>query len=148
MECYDGVYVCEEWLNFQVFAEWYFNHSFYDVGYDLDKDLLVRGNKVYSPDTCCMLPNIINSGLALPKNISRYLPIGVTISPKGRYNSRICTKENGRHIGVYGTPEEASAAYVQAKERYVKNKALEWANRIEWKAFKALMEWKVYPDQV
>ena len=145
MECYDGVYVCEEWLDFQVFADWYFNHNFYDVGYDLDKDLLVRGNKIYSPETCCMLPSNVNSGLALPKSVSRELPMGVTISPKGRYNSRICTKEGGRHIGVYDTPEEASAAYVKAKEDYIHSLAEKWHGKIEERAYQALKSWTVYP---
>lgn len=71
--CYDEKYhkryptyvdceVCEEWLNFQNFAEWYNNNSYELPEYptQLDKDWLVYGNKVYSPDTCVLVPSIIN----------------------------------------------------------------------------------------
>ena len=58
---YEGCYVCSEWHDFQNFAEWYVNHKFYGLGYHLDKDLLVVGNKVYSPQTCTLVPRIINN---------------------------------------------------------------------------------------
>ena len=45
---------------------------------------------------------------------------------------------------MYTTPEEASAAYVEAKEAYVKELALEWKDKIEPRAFEALMNWTVY----
>ncbi|AUR83619.1 hypothetical protein NVP1038O_09 [Vibrio phage 1.038.O._10N.286.51.C2] len=45
--------VCEEWQEFQVFADW-FEENYPNDGdcYDLDKDIRVLGNKVYSPETC------------------------------------------------------------------------------------------------
>ena len=53
--------VCEEWLNFQNFAKWW--HINYLEEGDLDKDLLVKGNKIYSPKYCCVLPKQINIAL-------------------------------------------------------------------------------------
>ena len=47
---YKDCTVCEEWLNFQNFAKW-FNDNNID-GCQLDKDLLIKGNKIYSPETC------------------------------------------------------------------------------------------------
>ena len=145
---YIGCSVCEEWLCFQNFAEFYINHPSYGLGYNLDKDLLVKGNKVYSPETCTMLPpdlNVVISGNTPSKN---GMPLGVNKIDNG-YVARLSKGKDGReYLGYYKTAEEAHEVYVEAKERYVKNLALEWANRIEWKAFKALMEWKVYPDQV
>lgn len=145
---YIGCSVCKEWLCFQNFAEWYMNHPSYGLGYNLDKDLLGTINKVYSPETCTLLPpdlNVMISGSTISKN---GMPLGVNKIDNG-YVARLSKGKDGReYLGYYKTAEEAHNVYVKAKERYVKNKALEWANRIEWKAFKALMEWKVYPDQV
>lgn len=81
------------------------------------------------------------------KEIKCTLTLGVNKIDNG-YVARLNKGKEGReYLGYYKTPEEAHKVYIEAKERYVKNKGLEWANRIEWKAFKALMEWKVYPDQ-
>ena len=145
---YVGCEVDSQWHNFQVFAEWYCNHESYGLGYHLDKDLMVTGNKLYSADNCCMIPKEINSAISLKPNKNSLLPLAVH-DYKGKFRSKIGAGFAGKsiHLGTFDTPEEASAAYVQAKERYIKNLALDWANRIEWKAFKALMEWKVYPDQ-
>ena len=53
---YEGCTVCTEWHNFQTFAKWYY--KFFKTGYQLDKDKLVRGNKLYSPKTCCFIYTI------------------------------------------------------------------------------------------
>lgn len=58
---YIGCSVCDEWLNFQVFAEWYeTNHPKDCNKYHLDKDLKALGNKVYSPETCLFVPTAVN----------------------------------------------------------------------------------------
>ena len=145
---YKGVTVCEEWHCFDNYAGWFYRQKGWDKKFQLDKDILVKGNKVYSPDTCCLVPREINVAIKYGYVNEKGLPAGVSISTVGRFISSLNIKKKKTHVGVYDTPEEASAAYVQAKERYIKNLALSWANRIEWKAFKALMEWKVYPDQV
>lgn len=54
--------MCEEWHNFQNFAEWFYNEPHHDKkGWDLDKDMKVFGSKVYSPETCCFLPKELNN---------------------------------------------------------------------------------------
>jgi len=42
--------VVDEWHNFQNFAEWFCEN--YVDGYELDKDIKVKGNRVYGPETC------------------------------------------------------------------------------------------------
>ena len=62
-ENYIGCTVCEEWLNFQNFAEWYDNHKYYIPNIeslDLDKDIKFKGNKIYSPNTCILIPKRLN----------------------------------------------------------------------------------------
>ena len=135
-----------EWHNFQVYADWYTSQEFYGLGYTLDKDLLVRGNKHYSPENCTLLPRGLNSMLSAPSRSKVGLMLGVRKEGR-KYSSRIGLGSFKRkYLGTFETELEAHEAYVIARERYIKNKALEWANRIEWKAYKALMEWEVYPE--
>lgn len=59
---YIGCEVYEGWHNFQNFAKWYDN-NYYEVDNEkmcLDKDILNKGNKIYSPDTCIFVPETIN----------------------------------------------------------------------------------------
>lgn len=53
--------VCDEWLNYQTFAGWY-DKNYYPVPkrLHLDKDIILEGNKVYSPETCILVPQRIN----------------------------------------------------------------------------------------
>jgi len=56
---YSNCSVCEDWLIFTNFASWYKEH--YREGWQLDKDILSNGEKIYSPETCCFVPIEINS---------------------------------------------------------------------------------------
>lgn len=55
---YQECYVCEEWKYLSNFKKWYDEH--YVEGWHLDKDILMQGNKFYSPETCCFVPFEIN----------------------------------------------------------------------------------------
>lgn len=142
---YKGCTVHPYWHNFQNFANWYYNQKFHDLGYQLDKDLLFKGNKVYSEKTCTLIPKEINVLLINRSNDRGKYPLGVT----KKYSSGLkyaaqCSGLNKRLIGVFSTVEEASAAYVKEKESYVKSVAGHWQNKIESRAFEALMNWTVY----
>ena len=137
---YIGCTVCDEWHNFQNFAEWYTSQPNYGKGFDLDKDLLVDGNTLYSPETCLLVPSEINY-LLLDRAAGRgKYPIGVS------YNSRDCNYQvvmsidnKAKRIGGFKSIDDASKAYMTAKKEYVKQKALEWKDHIDEKLFKALM---------
>lgn len=60
-QCYIGCSVDERWHNLQTFAKWYTTNDCNINGHQLDKDILVSGNKVYSPETCCLVPRQINT---------------------------------------------------------------------------------------
>lgn len=114
---YKGCVVCKEWLCFQNFAEWFYLN--YIEGYTLDKDILGNG-KLYSPETCCFVPNHINN--ILHKNIHNqsYLCIGV-IEQDGRFRVRVNTlNKKKKHIGYFNTEKEASIAYKKAKIKVIK----------------------------
>ena len=87
----------------------------YVPGYIIDKDLLIRGNKVYSAASCLFLPVEINSFLTTSGKVRGDYPQGVTKSGEGRYRARISIESKRTHIGYYSTPEAAHKAWQQAK---------------------------------
>lgn len=56
---YAVVTVCKDWLSFMNFRCWWVEN--YIDGYQLDKDILIYGNKEYSPDSSIYIPSWINS---------------------------------------------------------------------------------------
>lgn len=82
---YIGCSVCPEWRYFSKFRLWMENQKW--EGMELDKDLLVKDNQVYSPNTCCFIPQAINSlfGSGLKKKINLHLPEGVILTANGKY---------------------------------------------------------------
>jgi hypothetical protein len=74
---YIGCSVAKEWHDFQCFADWYIKNYPKDGGvYHLDKDKLIKGNKVYSPYTCCFLTQQQNNEIAKAKNYKFISPSG------------------------------------------------------------------------
>ena len=144
---YKNCKVCKEWNNYQEFAKWD-NENYYEVGnekMDLDKDILCKGNKVYSADTCIYVPHSINSLFTKRDNERGDCPIGVC-----KYGNKFLaklSKGNERiHLGYYSTAEEAFQAYKKAKEAYIKEVAEEYKGRIDPRAYEALMNYEVEID--
>ena len=91
---YKGCSVAPIWHNFQNFAEWYEkNYPTGNTRYQLDKDILVKGNKVYSPDTCKFATNQENSEAAR----ARYWNL---VSPQGEYIKVYNLKKFCRDMGL------------------------------------------------
>lgn len=134
--------VFEDWLNFQVFAKWYTKQKGW-LDFDIDKDLLITGNKHYSPETCVLLPKIINislngggkGGVLLPKGVGKY-------NNTGRYMAR----HKGVTLGVYDTITEAFFVYKVAREKYIKEVANKYKDQIDSRAYEALMKYEVNID--
>lgn len=130
---YADCFICEEWHNFQNFAKWY-DENYYQCGdekMDLDKDILVKGNKLYSPNTCMFVPKRINV-LFIRQSSSNKYPIGVTKSEKS--NSlivRAYSNDNLKccYLGCYKTVEQAHYVYKMAKEKYIKQIADEYKQK-------------------
>ena len=110
-------------LNFQHMGEWIEN-NYYEVPGEqmcLDKDILHKGNKVYSRDKCIFVPKKINNLFTKRDNDRGDCPIGVTPRPSGNYQV-YCNDEQGKTIclGTYKTKEEAFYVYKEYKERVIK----------------------------
>lgn len=141
---YIGCSVDGNWLFFQNFAEWCDGDDYNTLGYQLDKDLLIPNNKIYSPKACCFVPSEINALLTDCRAVRGDLPQGVSFR-KDSNKYRACVSVDGRKIslGSYDCPNEAYLVYKKAKEAYVKKKALEWQDRIADNVFQALMNWQL-----
>lgn len=137
--------VCEEWHTYSNFREWFNSH--YCDGYVIDKDILKHGNKVYSPQTCLLVPWEINA-LIISKRASRgRYPIGVHKEGK-KFVAAVSKRIKSKHtaaIGRYDTPEEAFIAYKQEKEAYLKEIADEYykQGKIAKEAYIALLKYEV-----
>ena len=151
---YKDVEVCDEWLNFQNFAKWCVDKKFYGKKdengkvYQLDKDILVKGNKIYSPETCCFVPAEINHTLLFSKNSRGNLPLGVSlVKTTGKYRADISRRRIvDRVLGYFETPEEAFSVYKSSREDYIKFMANLWKDRIDDKVYQALMSYEVHID--
>ena len=141
---YKDVYVCEEWHNFQNFAKWHEENwkEYMDNSWDLDKDILFKGNKIYSSETCCFVPQEINKLFVKNNKIRGEYPIGVAKSGK-RFEAKLFIKNNPIHLGTFDTIEEAFHAYKTAKENYIKEVADEWKPLIHLKVYQALYNYQV-----
>lgn len=139
-----GCVVDEKWHDFQDFADWFNGREYNDIGYQLDKDILVPNNKVYSPDACCLVPSELNS-LFVSRAAGRgVLPQGVYLHKvSGKYKAQLNVSSKRLHLGYFDCPNEAYQAYKTAKEAHVKAKAMDWKDRIDPRVFTALMNWRL-----
>lgn len=150
--CYEGkypsyinCYVNDYWHDFQNFAKFYIECPYRQTGWQLDKDILVKGNKEYGPDTCCFVPVDINGYMKTNSNRRGDYPIGVKLSYlRNSYESRV-RDFDGKQIllGKYATPELAFEAYKSTKENVIKQKAEFWKDQICPKVYHALLNFKV-----
>lgn len=139
---YKDVTVCEEWHNFQVFAEW-FNKN-YKEGFVLDKDILVKWNKIYSPETCCFVPAEINNIFTGRKQYRGMYPIGVVFNKsKQKFEASLSVNGKGTYLGSYKTPKEAFQVYKKTKENYIKEVADKWKDLINPRVYQAMYNYQV-----
>ena len=138
---YRDCIVCEEWHNFQNFAKWY-DENYYEIGEEimsLDKDILVKGNKIYSPETCVFVSQRINTLIIKGDDIK------TTYHKDGRnkiYSATIRI-EGKRFSKGFFTLKEAKLFYKQFKENYIKRVADEYKNLIPEKLYEAMYEFKI-----
>ena len=141
---YESCSVGESFHSFEYFGEWCDRQvGFGNKGWHLDKDILVKGNKVYSPETCCFVPQEINV-LFTKREVARGdYPIGVSRKNKGGGYQVQLSQFRDKYLGTYATPEEAFLAYKQAKEAHIKEVANKWKDQIDNRVYDALMKYQV-----
>ena len=159
--CYDKKYqekrptykdceVCDEWYNFQNFAKWY-EENYYEIKGEkmcLDKDILVKHNKIYSPETCIFVPNNINM-LFVKCDRSRGESVIGTTPVNGKYKVRCSMfnpetgKSKNKYLGLYETQEKAFQVYKYYKEKNIKQIADYYKEQIPINLYNTLYRYEV-----
>lgn len=145
---YQDCYVSEYFKHYENFNKWWFEQ----VGYNenkwcLDKDILIKGNKMYSEDNCCIVPQQINALFTKANRIRGGCPVGVSFNKSIRKFEAYFTQDNLRvRLGYYTTPEEAFLSYKVAKETHIKQVANKWKGKIDNRVYEALLKYEVSID--
>ena len=138
--------VCDKWHNFQSFAKWY-DENYYEVPNDfmcIDKDILVRHNKVYSPDTCMIVPQHINNMFVGHDKSKDGIPPGIVYNDLSKkYTVRFNMYGKNKHLGIYSTLNEAFLVLKNHKEQYIKQVADEYKELIPIKLYNAMYNYTV-----
>ena len=143
---YEGCFASENFKNFQYFAKWCQEQVGFKVtGYELDKDLLQRGNREYSENTCVFLPPEINSFLVKPYQSERVLPVGVQSGGKGGTFKASIGGGSDKVItlGYSETVEGAFVIYKSAKESKAKQLAIKYKGLVDERVIEALNNYTV-----
>lgn len=140
-QTYEGCAVCEDWqMSKQDFLEWVFK-NYYEVNneqMDIDKDILIKGNRVYSPSTCCFVPHSINIEFTAPFMFPPYTQDETT----GTW--RIRTPKNKAFTGA--TIDDAIASYIPYREAELKELADKYKGKIPQKIYDAINNWTLTID--
>lgn len=141
---YHGCTLDSRWIFYQDFAEWYHHQNGIDEdGWHLDKDIIVPGNKVYGPDTCCFVPQSLNKLLTHNKSSNGDCVVGVHYKASiKKYGASISIDSIRRHIGYFKTQEEASDAYQHAKLKEIHRQANLYKGKIDQRAYDALIKYR------
>lgn len=130
--CYADVSICEEWLLFSNFRKWMIEQPW--EGMQLDKDILIKGNRVYNPEACRFVPKRVNCMFTDSARIRGELPLGVTyktcshrILTDNIYVARCSNgvKADRKYLGVYTTPLDAHRAWQENKKSVILE-TIEW----------------------
>ena len=152
---YNDVECCEEWLLYENFYEWLHSQENFDKWLNgrrwaIDKDILIKRNKVYYPDACCLVPQNVNC-LFLKREAERgSYPIGVRYRDNEGFIA-VCSNpflNKAEELGSYSTPERAFYAYKVYKEDIIKQVAeVEYdKGNITKACYEAMMNYEVEID--
>lgn len=165
--CYDKKYlnkeptyykctVCDEWLYYDNFYQWMISQPNYlkwknEERWGIDKDILIKGNKMYSGDTCLLVPHNINCLFTNRRLHRGQYPIGVdylkTVN-KFRASCMNPFTKKQECIGLYSTPTNAFMAYKAYKEDIIQKVANEEYQKgnITKKCYNAMLNYKIQID--
>lgn len=137
---YGIVTVCDEWHNYQNFAEWY-NQNKYECNERLqcDKDILFPGNKIYAPEKCLLVPQSINL-FFVKHRVNKYgLPSAISLTESGRYSASY----RGKTLGTFDTLEKAEHKYKEERKNDLIDRAERLKNVIPEQVYEALINYNI-----
>ena len=145
--------ISENFRYLQYFKEWCNNqigfNSVDEKGkpFALDKDILVKGNRVYNEDVCVFVPQEVNLLFTKRDKSRGEYSLGVSYHKRvKKYSSTVRKGGGNQHLGYFLSPEEAFLTYKAAKEDYIKEVANKWKDKIDPKVYEALMNYEVHID--
>ncbi len=121
---YIGCSVCGEWLLFSNFKSWMITQDWKNK--HLDKDIISKGNKVYSPEKCLFVSSEINSLVNdQPRRRGKY-KLGVSYC-EDRNKYQAGCNVNGKRVGLgrFDTEQEAHEVYMSFKTDLIRDVASE-----------------------
>lgn len=144
-QTYIGCACSKNFTSYEYYTEWCHKQIGFSKGWNLDKDLLVKGNKLYSEDTCVFIPTEINALLTKTNGLRGKYPIGVHFcNGKKKFVAQINRNKGQQdYLGAFDTVEEAFLAYKTAKEDFIKQVAEKWKGQIDPRAYEAMMKYEV-----
>lgn len=141
---YVGCSVDPKWHNFQDFAEWASKQSGYHNNWVLDKDILVKGNKTYSQDTCCFVPSQINSLITYKTVPNKTEPVGVSFQVSSqKYIVSCAVQGRNKNLGRYLDLEEAHKVYKDFKLKLIRDYAYKYQDELNTNVFQALINYEL-----
>ena len=146
-QTYKDCFANEETYCLQNWGRW-FEDNYYEVEGEtlqLDKDILVKGNKEYRFDRMIFVPQRINL-LFIKRDSERGdCPIGVSYNKNANKYVAYCgtNKDKVEYLGLYNTEEEAFKIYKEFKEQYIKQIADEYKDKIPQELYDAMYRWEV-----
>jgi len=141
---YEDLNVCIEWHCFQNFGDWFDTvyNSNYMEKWHIDKDILIKGNKIYSPETCCLVPHDINVLFSNKTKENKDTPSGVTRRGK-KFRAKCSMWKKPVDLGTFSSEIEAAITVKKAKEKYIKEVADVWKPLIDIKVYQAMYNYTV-----
>ena len=143
---YTNCEVAKVWWDFQNFAEWFYNnyHEIPNCSIQVDKDWIVYNNKIYSPETCELVPQIINTCILTHDKTMHdtELPTGIKITSSGKYKPQISQYGKRVDCGIYTDLEDAMKVYMDKKILYVKELADKYKPYISDRLYNTMYEYK------
>ena len=148
---YENVSCSENFKSYTFFYEWcnkqigFKSRDEKGNYWQLDKDLLIKGNKKYNENVCVFVPQRLNLLLIKYDAKRGDYPIGVSWEEKRGKFQTSCQDSFGvsRNLGRYYTVEESFQAYKTFKEMTIKQAANKYKDLIDPRAYQALLNYTV-----
>ncbi|EEQ57569.1 hypothetical protein CBFG_01279 [Clostridiales bacterium 1_7_47FAA] len=136
---YKDCRVCEEWLNFSNFRDWYRDNTIEGRKFDLDKDILIQGNNVYGPNTCSLVTHYANT-IFQRRGIETNI---VQNSVSGKFDASVYILGKTKKIGLFDSRDEAEKMLLSYRKELINKFARRNRNKVPHKVYEAMMNWKI-----
>lgn len=149
---YVGCSVSESFKDYRKFKKWcnkqigFRSRDEKGRVFHLDKDILIKGNKIYSEDTCCFVPHEINSAITSTGVKENELPVGVSKrKDRDTYSATITKHGKVQHLGSFPTVNEACEVYITERNDYILQLADKWKGKISTETyFKLISNFSIF----